>query len=73
VLERLRARGYPFDLADVTYYLARDRIASREDGRGMPPALRALFAWLQLNAAPLPDYFQIPRDRVVEIGRTFVV
>ena len=73
VLERLRAKGYPIDLDDVTYYLARDRIAPREDGRGMARPVQALFAYLQLNAAPLPDYFHIPRERVIEIGRTFMI
>jgi KUP system potassium uptake protein len=73
VLVRLRAQGYPLDLDDVTYYLASDRIAPREDGRGMPHPLRALFAYLQLNAAPLPDYFHIPREKVIEIGRTFMI
>ncbi|MBV8408338.1 MAG: potassium transporter Kup, partial [Alphaproteobacteria bacterium] len=73
VLERLRAQGYPLDLDDVTYYLGRDRITSREDGRGLLPPIRALFSYLQLNAAPLPDYFHLPREHVVEIGRTFMV
>jgi KUP system potassium uptake protein len=73
VLERLRAQGYPLDLDDVTYYLGRDRIASRADGRGMPRPLRAVFAYLQLNAAPMPDYFHLPRQHVVEIGRTFMI
>jgi KUP system potassium uptake protein len=73
VLQRLRDQGYPLDLGDVTYYLGRDRIASREDGRGMARPIRALFSYLQLNAAPMPDYFHLPREHVVEIGRTFMV
>ena len=72
-LERLRKQGFPFDPVDVTYYLPRERVVAREDGRGLPRLVEGLFAFLQRNSVPLPDYFHVPRDRVVEMGRTFTI
>jgi KUP system potassium uptake protein len=72
-LERLRGQGYPLDPVDITYYLRRERVVAREDGRGLPRTIQAVFAFLQRNSVPLPDYFHVPRDRVVEIGRTFTI
>jgi KUP system potassium uptake protein len=73
IVERLHAAGYPFDPADVTYYMAHEQIMARDDGRGLPRLVEALFAFLQRNCPPLAEYFRVPRDRVVEIGREFAV
>ena len=37
----------------------------------MPRLVEAIFAFLQRNSDPLTDYFRMPRDKVVEIGREF--
>ncbi|MBV8191021.1 MAG: KUP/HAK/KT family potassium transporter [Alphaproteobacteria bacterium] len=73
LVERLAAEGYPFDPADVTYYMAHEHILPRDDGRGLPRPVEAVFAFLQRNAPPLCEYFRVPRDRVVEIGREFAI
>jgi KUP system potassium uptake protein len=62
-----------FDAADVTYYMAHEQIVPREEGPGLPRIVEAIFAFLQRNSAPLTDYFRVPRDKVVEIGREFAI
>jgi len=73
MLQRGLAQGYSFDAADVVYYVAHEQIVSREDGSGMPRLLEAIFAFLQRNSAPLTDYFHVPPDKVVEIGRELAI
>jgi KUP system potassium uptake protein len=72
VVERLARQGYPFDTSDVTYYMAHEHILPREEG-GLPRPVEAIFAFLQRNAPPLCEYFRVPRDRVVEVGREFTI
>lgn len=69
LLWRVHALGYAFDPADVTYYVAHEQIVAREDGAGLPRFVEAIYAFLQRNSAPLTEYFRVPRDKVVEIGR----
>ena len=73
LLWRVHALGYQFDPADVTYYIAHEQIVAREDGRGLPRPVEVIFAFLQRNCAPLTDYFHVPRDKVVEIGREMAI
>ncbi len=73
MLQHALAQGYSFDSADVVYYVAHEQIVSREDGSGMPRLLEAIFAFLQRNSAPLTDYFHVPPDKVVEIGRELAI
>jgi KUP system potassium uptake protein len=73
VLEHLKAQGLAFDLGDITYYMAHELIVPREHGRGLPRMVEAIFAFLQRNCAPLTEYFHVPRDKVVEIGREFAI
>ncbi len=37
--------------------------------RGMNPARGALFGWLQRNAGRASDYFELPENRLVEMGQ----
>ena len=73
LLWRVHALGYQFDPADVTFYIAHEQIVAREDGRGLPRPVEVIFAFLQRNCAPLTDYFHVPRDKVVEIGREMAI
>jgi KUP system potassium uptake protein len=73
VLERLKAQGLVFDLGDITYYMPHEQIVSREERPRLPRFVSAVFAYLQRNSAPLTDYFRVPRERVVEIGRAFAI
>jgi len=62
-------RGADIDLEDVTYYVGHETVVPREDGRGLPKWLVAMFAGMGRNAARISDVLRLPHDHVVEIGR----
>jgi KUP system potassium uptake protein len=61
--------GCAIDLADVTYYVGHETVMHGDDDTSLPRWVEALFALMQRNAAHLTDYFKLPPDSVVEIGR----
>ena len=69
ILSECKMKGLEIDLDDVTYYVGSETILPREDGKGLPRWQEALFAAMGRNAARISDYLQLPRDKVVEIGR----
>jgi KUP system potassium uptake protein len=44
-------------------------VTRRQDGKGLPRWQEALFAFMERNAAHVTDFFNLPGDQVVEIGR----
>jgi KUP system potassium uptake protein len=69
LLARLKEDGCTIDLADVTYFVGHETVTRRQDGKGLPHWQEALFAMLERNASHVTDYFNLPGDQVVEIGR----
>jgi KUP system potassium uptake protein len=69
LLQNARALGCNLTLEDVTYYVGHETIVRREDGRGLASWEEAGFAAMARNAAHVTDFFRLPRDGVVEIGR----
>ncbi|HXW69979.1 MAG TPA: KUP/HAK/KT family potassium transporter [Methylocella sp.] len=69
LLEEASRQGCSIDLFEATYYVAREKVIARSDGEGLPRWQVALFAAMERNAMRVSDYFQLPRDDVVEIGR----
>ena len=69
LLEQLRGRGCAIELNDVTYYVGHETITHRTDGKGIPRWQEALFATMVRNANRITDFFALPSDQVVEIGR----
>jgi KUP system potassium uptake protein len=68
-LERARLLGLNWRLEDTTYYLASLTLFTHETVRlGMMAWRDKLFVFLSRNARRATNYFQIPPDRVVEIG-----
>ena len=67
------AGGCGIDLSDVTYYVGHETVVPRDDGKGLPRWVEALFAAMQRNSAHVSDYFKLPRDAVVEIGREIAI
>jgi KUP system potassium uptake protein len=55
---------------DLNYYIGHETIVSRSNGReSMPVWQEIIYAFMQRNCAEITDYFKLPRDSVVEIGR----
>jgi len=73
LLASCHALGCAFDLNDVTYYVGHETVVRRDDGKGMPAWQEALFALMERNAAHVSDFFHLPTDNVVEIGRQIAI
>jgi KUP system potassium uptake protein len=69
ILAECKAKGAEIDLDDVTYYVGRETVVPRENGKGMVRWQELLFAAMGRNAERISDYLDLPCDRVVEIGR----
>jgi len=69
LLKAGRSLGCTVDLNDVTYYVGHETVIRREDGMGLPAWQEAFFALMERNAIHVSDFFSLPTDQVVEIGR----
>jgi KUP system potassium uptake protein len=73
LLQRAHARGYPVDPSNVTYFIGRETVVRREDDKRLPWLVQVVFSFLLRNSSEVVDYFRLPRDMVVEIGRQFAI
>ena len=73
ILEEANAEGCDLDLSDVTYYVGRETVVSRPDGTGLPKWQEVIFAAMERNANQLTDFFRLPVNQVVEIGRQVAI
>jgi len=69
LLATSKALGCTIDLDDVTYYVGHETVVRREDGMGLPAWQERFFAVMERNAVHVSDFFSLPTDQVVEIGR----
>jgi KUP system potassium uptake protein len=67
LLRACSASGVEQDLATTTFYLGRETLLGRGESHMSAPR-KGLFAFLSRNARPATHFFNIPSDRVVEIG-----
>jgi KUP system potassium uptake protein len=69
LLTTSRSLGCTADLDDVTYYVGHETVVSRDDDLGLPGWQERFFAVMERNAIHVSDFFSLPNDQVVEIGR----
>lgn len=67
-----RKQGWQFDIMSTSFFLSR-RSLRTDDRSGMPQWQDQLFVYLAHNADDASSYFQLPTDRVVEIGTQVTV
>ncbi len=67
-----RKQGWTFDIMSTSFFLSRRSVRASKDS-GMPTWQDKLFIALARNADDASSYFQIPTDRVVEIGTQVTV
>ena len=67
-----RKQGWQFDIMSTSFFLSR-RSLRTDDRSGMPQWQDQLFVYLAHNADDASSYFQLPTDRVVEIGAQVTV
>ncbi|RUL76893.1 potassium transporter Kup [Dyella choica] len=68
VLSKCAKSGLPFDLMDTTFFLSRENIVADKRRPGMALWRDRLFAFLSRNALPATAFFQIPGNRLIELG-----
>jgi KUP system potassium uptake protein len=60
--------GLAFDVMDTSFFLSRETVIPTVDTPGMAFWRDHLFAWMTRNAVRATDFFNIPANRVVELG-----
>jgi KUP system potassium uptake protein len=73
LLREAKLEGCDIDLEDVTYFIGHETVVSRGPAMGLPHWVEAIFAFMQRNAAHATDYFRVPHNAVVEIGREIAI
>ncbi|MGO9543315.1 MAG: potassium transporter Kup [Rhodomicrobium sp.] len=73
LLQEAKDRGCTILIDDVTYYVGHETVVSREDGDGLPPWIEGMYAVLERNSLHVTDFFRLPADQVVEIGRQIAI
>jgi len=72
ILDQCKRLGERFDPMETTYYLSRETIVPSLN-KGISPLRARLFALMSKNATSASDFFQIPTNRVVELGTQLVI
>ena len=72
VLDQCKHLGERFDMMETTFYLSRETIVPSMTRR-MTQLRARLFSLLTKNATSASDFFQIPTNRVVELGTQLVI
>jgi KUP system potassium uptake protein len=67
LLARAAADGVPVPRMDTSYYLGRERLVLTGKAR-MSRWRKSLFALMSRNARSATEFFQIPPNRVIELG-----
>jgi KUP system potassium uptake protein len=67
-LSKCAKNGLPFDLMDTTFFLSRENIVADKRRPGMALWRDRLFAFMSRNALPATAFFQIPGNRLIELG-----
>jgi KUP system potassium uptake protein len=73
LLTASKSLGCSIDVNDVTYYVGHETVIHREDGDGLPGWQERIFAVMERNAIHVSDFFSLPTDQVVEIGRQVAI
>ena len=67
ILKLAGAEGVEFEMMETSFFIARQTVISAPDG-GMAPWREHLFVAMSRNARGAADYYQIPPNRVIELG-----
>jgi KUP system potassium uptake protein len=68
-LELCKAAGLEFNLLETSFFLSREKvIPTIRNGGGMALWRERLFAAIARNAGSAVDYFNLPTNRVIELG-----
>jgi KUP system potassium uptake protein len=69
LLKEAGQKGCEIGLDDVVFYVGHEIILHKERGPALPHWQEMMFAAMLRNASHVTDYFRLPSEQVVEIGR----
>jgi KUP system potassium uptake protein len=72
IVAQCRAEGLPLFAADVVFYLSSERVLEKPTHNPFEHWRKTLFRVMLRNSRSAPDFFGLPRDRVVELGTVVV-
>lgn len=64
--------GLTFDMMDTSFFLSREHLIPSNDP-GLPPIVDRIFSIMTRNAMNATDFFNIPPNRVVELGTQIAI
>ena len=67
ILRQCAGLGLTFEMMETSLFIARQTVISTP-GRGMAPWREHLYVMMSRNARAAADYYQIPPNRVIELG-----
>lgn len=68
VLEKIFNKiDFEYNLMEISFFVSRERLIYKADNK-LTTWRKQLFATMQKNTSPISDFYQIPTNRVVEIG-----
>jgi KUP system potassium uptake protein len=73
VLKQACAQHCALNLDDVVYYVGHGTIVCRDDTRGLVKWQQGLYIAMERNSVHVSDYFRLPDDNVVLIGRRVAI
>ena len=73
LMRQLAARGCGVVPEKLTYFVGSERVVPREGGGGLPRWMEAIFSALLRNSVHAPDYLNVPRDQLVDLGRQIAI
>jgi KUP system potassium uptake protein len=71
-LELANEHGLEFEGLETSYFIARQTVISAPEG-GMSPWREHLFVGMSRNARGAADYYQVPTNRVIELGTQIMI
>ena len=73
VLEQIFNKiDFEYNLMEISFFVSRERLIYKANNK-LTTWRKQLFATMQKNTSPISDFYQIPTNRVVEIGSQFEI
>ena len=72
-LQRACVQNDSLNFSDVVYYVSDIAIVGHDDGKGIPGWQLRMFAAMERNSVHVGDFFRLPNDGVVLIGRRIAI
>jgi KUP system potassium uptake protein len=73
VLKQACAQNCSLNPSDVVYYVGHGTIVPRDDARGLAKWQQALYIAMERNSVHVSDFFRLPDDNLVLIGRRIAI